>query len=138
MSNRRSSSTSSVQRAFYVSEIVKIQDAELENTKGILQEVLSQITEFNKIKIMKADKRREYLMQRLGAKKRLRISFSSREEIERMKSNNQYKLNVRSALGIIKSDDWIFNLNIGNVMHMNPIGFDELHTSLNLDTTSKR
>lgn len=55
-----------------------------------------------------------------------------------MKTDNQYKLNVRSALGIMKTDDWIFNLNIGNVMHMTPIGFDDLHSSLNLESVSKR
>ncbi len=104
----------------------------------ILEEILDQIKEFNKIKQMKATKRREYLQHRLGEKKRLRISFTNQEEIERMKTDNQYKLNVRSALGIMKTDDWIFNLNIGNVMHMTPIGFDELHSSLNLETLSKR
>lgn len=47
ISNRRSSSTSSAQRAFYVSELVKVQDAELEKSIGVLDEVLDQIKEFN-------------------------------------------------------------------------------------------
>jgi len=131
-SNRRSSSTSA-QRAFYVSEFVKVQDNELERTTHVLKEILRQIDDFNKVKTMKTEQRIEYLQQRLGEKKRLKISFSSEEEIERLKSENQYKLNVRSALGIKNFDDWIFTLNIGNVMHMIPIGFDDLHSNLNLE-----
>ena len=137
ISNRRISS-SSAQRSFYVSELVKIQDNEMERTIMVLKEILKQIDEFNKIKDMKTDKRNEYLCQRLGEKKRLKISFSDKDEIERLKIDNQYKLNVRSALGIKNPDDWIFNLNIGNVMHMNPIGFDDLHSGLNLDSIEKR
>lgn len=126
-SNRRRNSTS-LQKAFYVSELVKIQDSEMERTMHVLSEILRQVEDFNKIRGMKTDKRIDYLQQRLGEKKRLKISFTDKEEIERMKADNQYKLNVRSALGIKNPDDWIFNLNIGNVMHMSPIGFDDLHS----------
>jgi hypothetical protein len=136
-SNRRNSTTS-MQRAFYVSELVKIQDSEMERTIHVLGEILRQVDEFNKIRGMKTDKRVDYLQQRLGEKKRLKISFTDKEEIERMKVDNQYKLNVRSALGIKNPDDWIFNLNIGNVMHMSPIGFDDLHSWLSLDSIEKR
>ena len=110
----------------------------MEKSMHVLGEILRQIEEFNRIKTMKTEKRKEYLRQRLGEKKRLKISFSDQEEIERMKVDNQYKLNIRSALGIKNQDDWIFNLNIGNVMHMSPIGFDELHSFLNLDSIDKR
>lgn len=137
ITNRRASSTST-QRAFYVSELVKIQDSEMERTMHVLKEIMRQIEDFNKVKEMKTEKRLEYLHQRLGEKKRLKISFSDKDEIERMQVDNQYKLNVRSALGIRNPDDWIFNLNIGNVMHMSPIGFDDLHSSLNLDSIEKR
>lgn len=126
-SNRRRNSTS-IQKAFYVSELVRIQDSEMERTMHVLTEILRQVDDFNKIRGMKTDKRIDYLQQRLGEKKRLKISFNDKEEIERMKADNQYKLNVRSALGIKNPDDWIFNLNIGNVMHMSPIGFDDLHS----------
>jgi hypothetical protein len=127
-----------VQRAFYVSELVKIQDSEMERTLNVLSEMLRQVDEFNKIRVMKTEKRLDYLQQRLGEKKRLKISFSDKDEIDRMKVDNQFKLNVRSALGIKNPDDWIFNLNIGNVMHMSPIGFDDLHSCLNLDSIEKR
>jgi hypothetical protein len=41
-SNRRASSTSA-HRAFYVSEFVKIQDAEMERTMNVLKEIIKQI-----------------------------------------------------------------------------------------------
>jgi hypothetical protein len=44
--------------------------------------------------------------------------------------DNEFKLNVRNTLGIKNSQDWIFNLNIGNVMHLNMMGAEELSTKL--------
>lgn len=29
-------------------------------------------------------------------------------------------------------NDWIFNLNIGNVMHLSPMNLDELHSKLEI------
>lgn len=110
----------------------------MERTLNVLSEMLRQIDEFNKIRIMKPEKRVDYLQQRLGEKKRLKISFSDEDEINRMKIDNQFKLNVRSALGIKNPDDWIYGLNIGNVMHMSPLGFDDLYSCLNLDSIEKR
>ena len=55
LSNRRSSSTS-VQRAFYVSELVKIQDSEMEKSMNVLGEILRQVEEFNRIRTMKTEK----------------------------------------------------------------------------------
>jgi hypothetical protein len=70
----------------------------------------------------------EYLEQ----KKKLKISFHTEEEIEELKSNNAYKMNVRNALGLRHSEDWIFNLNIGNVMHLSLMGAEELNTNLEI------
>jgi hypothetical protein len=33
---------------------------------------------------------------------------------------------VRNNLGIKQNDDWIYNLNIGNVMHLSLMGTEEL------------
>jgi hypothetical protein len=66
-------------------------------------------------------------------KKRLRISFGSEEEIERLRKNTKFKLNVRNNLGVRHQDDWIFNLNIGNVMHLSSMNLEELSTKI--DTT---
>ena len=39
----------------------------------------------------------------------------------------QLKDNVKTILGVKDSDDWIFNLNIGNVMHLLPMSIEELN-----------
>ena len=63
-------------------------------------------------------------------KRKLKISFHSEEEIEDLKSNNLYKMSVRNVLGLRHSEDWIFNLNIGNVMHLSLMGSEELNAKL--------
>ena len=40
------------------------------------------------------------------------------------------KLNVRNTLGIKNSQDWIYNLNIGNVMHLNMMRDQELNSRI--------
>ena len=47
-----------------------------------------------------------------------------------MKSNNKFKMSVRNVLGLRHSEDWIFNLNIGNVMHLSLMGVEELNAKL--------
>lgn len=37
---------------------------------------------------------------------------------------------MRNTLGVKNAQDWIFNLNIGNVMHLNMMGAEELNTKL--------
>lgn len=37
------------------------------------------------------------------------------------------KDNVKTILGVKDSDDWIFSLNIGNVMHLLPMSIEELN-----------
>ena len=39
----------------------------------------------------------------------------------------QLKDNVKTILGVKDQDDWIFNLNIGNVMHLLPMSLEELN-----------
>jgi len=57
---------------------------------------------------------------------KLNISFHNVKEIEQIQQNKEYKISVRNNLGIKQNDDWIFNLNIGNVMHLSLMGSDEL------------
>jgi hypothetical protein len=63
-------------------------------------------------------------------KKAMRISFHDEAEINLIKFNYKFKLNVRNMLGIRHQDDWIYNLNIGNVMHLSPMNSDELSAKL--------
>jgi hypothetical protein len=47
-------------------------------------------------------------------------------EIDSLRKNERYKNIGRNLLGVKKFDDWINNLEIGNVMHLNPIAPLEL------------
>lgn len=57
----------------------------------------------------------------------MQISFSDDKEISELKNSREHKLNARNTLGLMNKDDWIFNLNIGNVMYLNCLGSDELN-----------
>ena len=48
----------------------------------------------------------------------------------KFKNYFQLKTNVQTVLATDQEDDWIFNLNIGNVMQLQPINIEEmnLHT----------
>jgi hypothetical protein len=77
--------------------------------------------------MMQEDERKSYFRERVGLKKKLKISFNTEEEVDRMTQQDTYKLNVRGMLGIRSQDDWIFNFNIGNIMHLSPLNFDDLN-----------
>ena len=62
---------------------------------------------------------------------RLCISFSDDEEIQELIKDDTFKVNTRSLLGVKNSNDWIFGLNIGNIMHINPVNFEEIKDDLN-------
>ncbi len=54
------------------------------------------------------------------------IRYADSEAIMKVKASKKFKLNVRSALGVIDPTLWIFSLNIGNVMNLSPMSHDEL------------
>ena len=45
-----------------------------------------------------------------------------------MKASKRFKINVRNTLGVKDHNNWIYNLNIGNVMNLTPMNSDELNT----------
>ena len=47
--------------------------------------------------------------------------FLALEEIEQIRKSDKFKYIGRNLLGVRKFDDWINNLEIGNVMHLNPL-----------------
>ena len=51
----------------------------------------------------------------------MKVSFETEDEIDRLRNDQTYKLNIRNTLGIKSSEDWILNLFIGNVMHLTPL-----------------
>ena len=46
-----------------------------------------------------------------------------------MLTEKRFKISARSTLGIKEGsdEDWINNFNIGNIMHLQPLGFDDLN-----------
>ena len=51
-------------------------------------------------------------------------------EIETLRKSERYKFQGRNMLGVRKLDDWINNLEIGNIMHLNPLSTSELTQNL--------
>ena len=47
--------------------------------------------------------------------------------------NEELKISTRNVLGVKKNNDWINFLNIGNIMYLSAITFDDL----DLDSDSK-
>mmetsp|Transcript_47078 Transcript_47078/g.62300 ORF Transcript_47078/g.62300 Transcript_47078/m.62300 type:complete len:81 (+) Transcript_47078:2977-3219(+) len=64
----------------------------------------------------------------MAEKKKLKISFQTYEEMNKLQIEQKFKITARSALGVknFSNDDWIFSFNIGNIMHLQTLGFDEL------------
>ena len=54
------------------------------------------------------------------------IRFQSTVAIQSVKSSKKFKINIRSALGVVDPTLWIFSLNIGNVMNLSPMNHEEL------------
>ncbi len=53
-------------------------------------------------------------------------THSREKEIEEFLYNQELKVSVRNILGIKKTDDWINFLNIGNIMYLSAINYDDL------------
>ena len=71
-------------------------------------------------------------------KKSLWISFSDEEEINQISKTNNFKINTRSVLGVKNNNDWIFGLNIGNIMHLAPILFNELNSEIKSENSEEK
>jgi hypothetical protein len=70
--------------------------------------------------------------------KRLKISFDTIKEIEGLRGGVEI---ARSTLGLVKQkEDWVFNLNISNVMQMSLLNLEELgpnSTTLKLEAINE-
>ena len=99
----------------------------------VLQEACNQIKDFNNIWFKTTESLAEYFKNREATKKKLKISFSSLDEIEKLKQKDEFKLAIWNQLGVKCEEDWILNLNIGNVMSMNILNFDEINNQLVAD-----
>lgn len=52
--------------------------------------------------------------------------FGGLSQIEALRKNEKCKYIGRNMLGLRKFDDWIHTLEIGNIMHLNPLTTSEL------------
>ena len=84
---------------------------------------------------MTSKERQEHFKDRMAEKKKLRISFQTFDELCTLQNEKRFKISSRSTLGLKPNsdDDWIQTFNIGNIMHLQAVGFDEF----NAGTVSK-
>jgi len=75
---------------------------------------------------MTVKERNEAFRDRMAEKKKLRVSFQTFEEITSLQTEKRFKVQQRSTLVLKPSPeaDWIQSFNIGNIMHLQPLGFD--------------
>lgn len=119
---------------YYMEEQVKMLSEIISQAEPILNELASQVYQFQKLATKKQSSRQRdtELFERYGKedfmaeRDKLNISFHHLKEVEQIQQQKQYKISVRNNLGIKQNDDWIFNLNIGNVMHLSLMSSDEL------------
>ena len=69
---------------------------------------------------MMSKERNDYFKDKMAEKKKLRISFTTYDELNSLQNERRYKISSRSTLGLKaqESDDWIQTFNIGNIMHL--------------------
>lgn len=63
-----------------------------------------------------------------GGNRDYKPKFATVREITVLKDNKKFKINVRNSLGVKDHNNWIYNLNIGNVMNLTPMNSDELNS----------
>lgn len=64
------------------------------------------------------------------SRKRLKVSFSNEQEINELRKQSKtsfFKHSiVRTSLGVVKAEDWIFKLGIQNILELNFLTMEEL------------
>lgn len=118
--SRNSSTTSNRSCSHYVPDKVKIFQKQIKQVHDIMGELISIQQEFRKISEWSYAERRDFFTDRMAEKKRLKISFQTFEEMNKLQIEQKFKITARSALGMknFGTDDWIFSFNIGNIMHL--------------------
>ena len=115
----------SINPAIYVEERIKMLKSYQNNeTYRCLKELWKQIKEFKLVLINNLNYN-ELISSRFS-RKQLWLSFSDEEEIEKILNSDSFKINTRSVLGVKNNNDWIYGLNIGNIMHLTPLLFNEI------------
>jgi hypothetical protein len=111
-----------------VPEKVQIFTKQMRQNYTIVHELITIQTEFGRICELSFKDRRDYFEDRMAEKKHLKISFQTFEEMNKLQMEERFKIKARSNLGLKNygNEDWIFSFNIGNIMHLQTLSFDEL------------
>lgn len=99
-----------------------------ESTQKELEQILSQgiFSQSEKNLICRQSSVKNIFNENKPSKIKFIQNFKSQKEIDKLKKDEKFKYISRNILGVRKHDDWINNLEIGNVMHLNPITTQEL------------
>ena len=134
---------------YYVEEQFDVLSGVVMRADPVLTELVSTIKQFERYVtsrklVRRADMPSSMLKSMLGShpdlftpaseeeeRRKLKVAFASLNDIEALRwqrSGGQHY--VRSSLGLVKQDeDWIFSINIGNVMSMAPLSVEELSSN---------
>lgn len=116
----------------YVEERVKLlKNSQYHHIYRSIKELCKQIKEFKTYMLMSVDNREDLADNKANLRKQLHISFEDEDEIHEIIKDDAFKINTRSVLGVKNNNDWIYGLNIGNIMHLAPLEFTELQKELN-------
>jgi len=88
----------------------------IKENEPIIDEVLKMINEANKSENS----------FKVASPSKIQLTMS---KIDEMKANNKYKRKPRSVLGLKTNEDWLSETNIGNIMHITPILYEDFQIS---------
>ena len=116
----------------HIEERVKLlKNTKINHSYTCLHEIWKQIKEFKAYYIQTIQKQQNNWGNfEQNSKKKLWVSFNDNEEIKEILKDQSFKINTRSLLGVKNNNDWIFGLNIGNIMHLTPWSFEEFKNDL--------
>jgi hypothetical protein len=116
----------------YVEERVKMfKNSQYHLIFRSLKELCKQIKEFKSYYLLSVQNQQEYFEDKQTMRKNLCVSFSDDDQINEINKDQTFKINTRSVLGVKNNNDWIYGLNIGNIMHLTPFMFDEVYEDIN-------
>ena len=108
-------------RTFYFEENVHVLEKLISTYEPILNEIVKKVGIYeDRLHKSEADP---------VPKTNLEGPALTRGKVDEMRKNKKFKIKPRSLLGLKSKSDWIFNVNIGNVMHLTPLCLQDLAIS---------
>lgn len=135
ISNKKQETTiseSENSQCVYVEERVKLlKNSQYHLIFRSLKELCKQIKEFKSYYLLSVQNQQTFFEDKQNMKKKLWVSFSDDDHINEINKDQTFKINTRNILGVKNNNDWIYGLNIGNIMHLTPFMFDEIYEDIN-------